>query len=361
MQASAKFFAKVFNQTGATVRRTLDASLFLSNPRIVREVGKAASEVSIDLALPWDNFGYGDSDGLNPFDLVKIYAVNEANKTGVLVYQGHIEEIVGVFDASQSHITLRLYPIDALFGRSLWKDADYIVAYSGADVDTIFSDAITDVNTIYGATFFTGNLSNPALSVIQTFTRLTHLAAITAAGLLLPSTWYWRVRPSGQLDLAQFNDSTADHLLVVGKHIDSVQVTKSLLNVKNKIVVSWNSPVEDDEYNDATSVTAYGRRMSLVSGSGIGDQTTADARGNGDKNRYKDLFTKTELVVNALYPIETILPGDTIEVVNVSDTTSQMLSGILRVLRVEYDGSLCKLSLSDYAENFGSEFTKSIA
>lgn len=360
MPSNAKFFAKVFNKTGATPRRTLDASLFLSAPRIVREVGKPAGTVTVALALPWDDFGYGESDGLNPFDLVKIYAVNADNPTGYLVYQGHVEEIEGVFSSGDSHVNLTLYPIDALFGRSLWKDADYTIGYSGADVDTIFSDAITDVNTIYGASFFTGNLANPGLSINQTYTRLTHLAALQQAAELLGSTYYWRIRPNGQLDLQVFNDSTATHLLVVGKHVDSLSVTKSLLNVKNKIVVSWNSPVEDDEYADASSESNYGRRMALITGTGIGDQTTADARGNGEKGRLKDLFTQTTLTVNSEYAIETILPGDTVEVVNISNNSSQMLSGVLRVLRTEYDGNLCTLSVSDITENFGREFAKAI-
>ena len=360
MAQAAKFFARVYSPTGSTFRRVLDASLFLGLPQIVREVGKPAADLSIDLALPWDNFGYGSAAGINLFDLVKVYAINEANPTGLLVYQGHVEEITGRFNKSDNHIQLRLFPIDLLLGRSLWKAASYTITYTTADVDTMFSDAIDDVNTIYGATFFTKNLGNPALSINTIFDKMRHLDAMQQAAAFLASTWYWRIRANGQIDMQQFNDSTADHRLTVEKHIDDVEVVKSTLDLKNKILLSWGSPATDTEYSDATSMTNYGRRMDAESETGITNLASADARGNGDVARQKDPKTKTVITVNTQYAIENILPGDTVRVVNVSGNTSQMLTGVLRVLRTEYDGVTCKLHLADVLDNFGTEFGKAI-
>jgi len=345
-----------------TFRRTLDTSLFLSVPTIVREVGKPVGDLVFDIAEAWDDFGYGQSDGISLFDLVEVYAKNDANPGGLLVYRGHVEEINGVFDASNNHATIRLFPIDALFGRPLWKaSGSYVVTYTSADVDTIFSDAIDDINTIYGATFFTKNLANPVLSINVVFTRETHLAALQQAAAFLPSTWYWRVRPSGQVDVQQFNDSAQDHTLVVGKHVDTIRVVKSALNMKNKLVVSWGPTPTDSEYTDATSQTAYGRRMSLVTDPGITDQPSSDVKGSAELARLKDPATKTVLVVNSQYAIETILPGDTVRVVNISENTGQMISGVLRVLRTEYNGSLCTLNLAEVVDNFGLEISKTIA
>jgi hypothetical protein len=60
--------------------------------------------------------------------------------------------------------------------------------------------------------------------------------------------------------------------------------------------------------------------------------------------------------VNANYAIETILPGDTVKVTNVPSGASSLLSGqILRVQRVEYDGSLAVLHLADVVDIFGTE------
>lgn len=353
---AAQFFAKVYSPTGATFRRVLDRTLFLDTPTIVREVGKPASDVTINLALPWDNFGYGQAAGINLFDLVKVYAVNSDNKGGILVFQGHIEEITGAYDKQNSHVQLRLFSLDMLFARSFWKSGGiYTITYTTADVDTMFSDAIDAVNTLYGATFFSKALSDPALSINVVFDKMTHLAALQQAAGFLPSTWYWRVEADGTVRMAQFNDSTQDHTLQLGKHVDTIQVVKSVLDTKNRIILDWGSPATRNEYNDAASETAYGTRMDAETESGITNLTSANARGNGDVARQKDPKTKTVIVVNANYAIETIKPGDTVKVLNTSYSTTSMLTGVLRIVRVEYDGTVAVLHLADVADNFGKE------
>lgn len=353
MSTAARFFAKVYTLAGTFRAPVIDESLLLGVPTIVREINKPAGSVELNLAYPFDNFGY--STAIDVGNLVKVYAVNENNKTGLLVYQGFIEEIDGTFSANSNTVTLRIFPIDALMDRSLWKSGgSYIVTYAAGDVDTIFSDAIDAMNLIYG-TYFTKNLGNPGLTLNQTFTRQTHLAAMNAAAKSLVDGWYWRIRANGQVDLAQFNDSTPTHSLTVGKDIDTIHVVKSALNLKNKLVVSWGAGPTDTEYSDATSITNYGQRMALISDSGINDLATANTKGNGQLGQLKNIITKTEIIVNAQYPIETILPGDTVKIQNVTNNTSQMVTGVLRVLRTEYNGATCSLHLGDILDNFGNE------
>ena len=117
MPQAAKFSLKVYSPTGATFRRVFDAGIQLSNLQITRQVNMPAADVSVDIALPWDNFGYGLSTGINPADLVKIYALPGAtttnlNPTPVLVFQAHVEEPTGTYDdAGNNHVSFRLFPI----------------------------------------------------------------------------------------------------------------------------------------------------------------------------------------------------------------------------------------------------------
>lgn len=356
----ASFFAKVYDRTGVTFRRVIDSSLFLTVPRIVREVGNAAGDLTFDLALPYDNFGYGSTSGINPGDLVKLYAVNSRNPSGYLVYQGHVEDLIGSLDQQgNDHASVRLFPIDAMFGRTRWKNAgSYVINYAAADVDQIMSDVIDAVNSVFGATFFSKNLGNPALSFNLAITRQTHQDALIAAAKFLPATWYWRVRPNGQFDLGQYSDATPTHSLVMGRDVDSLQVTRSLLNTKNKVIESWGPTPTDSDYLDAASASAYGQRDDLQSDPGVTDQPSADTKGNNLVAAEKNPATKTVIVVNSNYPIETILPGDTAKVVNIANGSSQMLTGVLRIVHVEYDGSLATVSLADVTDNFGTELNK---
>jgi len=361
MSQAARFFAKVYSFDGSTFRRVLDASLFTSVPSIIREVGKPAGDLTLALALPWDDYGYGESNGINEGDLVKVYAVNVANPTGLLVYQGHIEEIETLFSPSDNHVSLKLYPIDALLSMALWKEGgDYIVEYASADIDTIFDDAIDDINTAYGVSFFSKNLGNPSLSVDVQFVRSYFVDALITAAGFLDTTWYWRINANGQIDLDQWNEVTADHSFTVGKDVESIRAISSLVNVINREVVSWGAIPTDSEYQDVTSIGLYGLRMGLVEDSDILAINGANARGAGDLSRSKNPFIKTELVVNAQYAIETIKAGDTCTIRNVKAVSTQFLSGIFRIVRVEYDGATAKLHLSDIISNFGNEFSKAI-
>lgn len=350
---AARFFAKIYSSSGGTFRRVLDSGILLSVPRIVREVNKPAGEITLDVALPWDGFGYGST--INLFDLVKVYAVNDANPDGLLVYQGHITEIETHFDAIGNGVSLRIFPIDALLGNAFWVGTGYTVTYAAADVDTMFSDGVDDANTVHG-TFFTKNLGNPALSVNVNFVQKTHLEALQSAFEFLGAAWYWRIRANGQIDLQQYSDVAATHSLALGKHVDSIQAGKSILNLKNLVRLGWGSGPTYAVYSDGTSQAAYGHRDEALTDSGIQNSGSADAKGNGEIARLKDPRTKTILTVNANYAIETIMPGDTVKVLNVPSGASSLLSGqILRIKRVEYDGSLAVLHLADMGDIFGSE------
>ncbi len=350
---SARFFAKVYNPSGSTFRRVLDSGVFLNVPRIVREVNKPAGDLRVELAMPWDDFGYGSS--INLFDLVKVYAINANNPSGVLVYQGHVVEVDSYFDAHRNGVSLRLFPIDALLANAFWVGSGYTVAYAGADIDTVFSDAIDDLTAVHGA-FFTKNLANPGLSVSVNFVQKTHLEILNSAFGFLNASWYWRIRANGQVDLQQYSDVVATHTLALGKHVDAIQTGKSILNVKNLVRLGWGSGPTYSIYSDATSQATYGHRDTGLSDSGIQNSGSADAKGNGEIARLKDPKTKTLITVNANYAIETILPGDTIKILNVPSGASSLLSGqVLRIQRVEYDGSLATLHLAEISDVFGAE------
>lgn len=353
MPTSARFLAKVYNPFGSTFRRVLDSGTFLNVPRIVREVNRPAGDLRMEVALPWDNFGYGSS--INLFDLVKVYAINANNPSGLLVYQGHIVEIDSYFDAHRNGVSLRLFPIDALLSNAFWVGSGYTVSYAGVDIDTVFSDAIDDLVAVHGA-FFTKNLANPGLSVSVNFVQKTHLEILNSAFEFLNASWYWRIRANGQVDLQQYSEVVATHTLALGKHVDVVQTGKSILNVKNLVRLGWGSGPTYSVYSDATSQAGYGHRDTALSDSGIQNSGSADAKGNGEIARLKDPKTKTLVTVNANYAIETILPGDTLKILNVPSGTSSLLSGqVLRIQRVEYDGSLATLHLADIIDVFGKE------
>lgn len=364
-QTTARFLAKLYDKTGATFKRVLDANILTELPRISREVSKPASEIVLSLALPWDDFDFGTT--ISDFFLVKLYAINDNHPDGILVYQGFITEIHSILAIGSDHVELRVFPLESLLDFAFWKSGsgqtlgDYTKSYSGADVDTIMGDAITDANTVHGTAYFTSSLGNPGVSITADLVELTHLAGINKALGFLDATWYWRVRADGTFELRQWSDATADHRFTLGQDVDMIDSTRSLIDIKNGIRVEYTGPAYSF-YNDATSEGSYAKRQEKQSDTSILNLTSADAFGNGLVAKKKDPKTKTKLTVNAQYDLETIKPGDTCRVLNVSNSNPMLSSAtIYRIIRVEYDGATAQLHLSDIVDNFGVEFGKAIS
>lgn len=359
---AARFIAKVYDATGATFKTTIGADSILSLPRISREVSKPSSDVTLSIAMPWDDFGYGTT--IREFFLVKLYAINDAHPSGILVFQGFITEINGKLSRDTNHVELRIFPLESILNNAFWKSggtqslADHTITYSAADVDTIFSNAITNINTLYGS-YFTTDLGNPGASITVNFVEQTHQQALDKAIRFLNDTWYWRVKPDGTMQLKQFDDSSPTHRFVLGMDVDSLEVTKSIMDMKNGIRVEYTGPAYVFS-NDATSETNYGKRQKKVSDTNIQNSASATALGDGELARLKDVKTQVQITINAQYDLESIFPGDTCKIVNVPDTSSQMVEGIFRILRTEYDGMTTTLHLSEIVQNFGVEFARAI-
>lgn len=357
MTKASKFFAKVYDKTGTTIRQTLASSAILNVPNIVRETGKPAASINLTVAKPWDGFGYGEADGLNLFDLVKLYAVTPANPSGVLVFQGHVTEIEAVCAAGDDHIELRIFPIDALLTMALFRQGGSFTAdFTGADIDDIFTDVLAHANATFG-TFFVPDLDAPGESVTVTYDQKKHSEILTAAGALLSDSWYWRIGPDGKVKLAEYA-ATADHTFTLGKDAEQLTLTRSILTVDNGYRLAWGSGPTYSYYSDATSQTAFGLRETAESDSGIQDSGSADVKGAAYIASHKGQRDKLSVVVNADYAIETILPGDTCQVLNTK--IGALPKRIHRIVRVGYDGESAVLDLEEVNDNLGEELTKSL-
>lgn len=362
MASAARFFLKVYDKTGATYRQTIPASRLLSVPVIIREASKMAGDITISLAYPWDNFGFNASDGIKLYDRVKIYAQNDENPSGVLVFQGFVTELHGLFDPTTNHIEVRLLPIESVLAQALYlKSGSYSIPISSGNLGDDMWQAVSDGMTAQSlAGLFTQNTMNPpGITAVFNLQYGTHMAMVTKLASYLQDGWYWRVRPDGTFDLQAYN-TAADHVFTIAKDVQALDVVNSILDLKNGTLMSWGSPNTDTYRSDAPSQGAYGMRDERIQDSTIGSLASAQSAGDGNVARKKNPVAKTIVTVNRRYPIETILPGDTCKILNNTNGSSQMLppGAVYRIVRVEYDGATAKITLGDLVENVGLELSR---
>ncbi len=380
--AAARFFLKVYDKTGATLRQTIGAEKVISVPTIVRTVSACANDIKIALAFPWDDFGFGASNGIDYGDLVKVYAVTSTYPSGYLVYTGFVTEIEAIYDPTTNHIVVRLFPLDMLLNATLGPAPSYGFSFASNSIKDIWTSLISQINSSAAAAYLTSALDNDALSLTLSYPMSTCLQVITDAFKNLvnrgfaPATtpWYWRIEPNGQVDLHTWNNATADHRFTIGKDVQALDVIASIMNLENQVAIEWTETVQNpgpppstytvkhyNSYEDATSIAAYGRRAAVYNSSSITSASGSDAAGPQVVNSNKEPTVKTILTVNAQYAIEKILPGDTCVVRNMS-TGGELLLGTtpMQIMRVEYDGMVAHLHLNDIINNFGTELLKAI-
>lgn len=350
-----KWFLKIYGPTG-TFKQTVDSSLLTSNPTVVREVGKPASDVSVTLAVPFDK------SPVSAGDRVKLYCLRTTNPDGspvsgvnpVLYYQGNAEEpTLSVDQAGRDNVEVRMFPIDALMNRTLWKKTAYAFTLGPEDPSAMIGEAVDDLNAVYGSVFSKALTSSAQLLTLAVEDS-RHLQAIQNSAALLPSGWQWRVEPDGTVRVRQW-PATATHSVTFAKQVDSITCTISLLNTVNHVVVKWGSTYS--EYSDLVSIAAYGKRTKFVNDPSVTTLSASDARGASELAASSPTV-RTVVVVNSFYLNETIQPGDTVKILNIPSTLP--FSGINRIVRVEYDGSLATLHLAEVTNNFSNELRKFI-
>lgn len=352
MSSAAKYVVKIFDPTRTTMRMVFDSSRILAAPLVTREVNKVASDVAIDLGLSWNDANYGQANGINPFDLVEVYAVTDFNPQGYLVFTGNVIEEKAVVSGTSNHVTLRVFPVD--FGFSTALVYENLPGYQ--DISHWVNGIVDTVNNTYPSQM-TKNLTAGAGIDNPTWINIACVDALAAEMALANDTFYWRLRPNLQFDLSQYNDAAPDHTLVWGRDIDAMNLNQSILDVVNQVIVFYASSAT---YTNDASIAKYGARTQFIDlGSGA-DKSLADAAAAKVLDASGTLFQKMQLTLNTNYPIETILPGDTVKIENLTPSEATWLTGVLRVVRTKYDGETCVVDLSLIYDNFGVEMSKLI-
>jgi hypothetical protein len=361
MASAARFFLKVYDLFGTKYRQTIPADLVLSVPRIIREINKPASDITVSLALPWDQTGYLQPHGLHLYDLVKVYAQNENYPSGTIVYQGFITEIHTIFNEKQNITELRILPLESILNNAIFTGGNGGV---NEDISVAMWAAIQDCMTENGQSIFTNNLQAAGTVTLSASTNFqTHLQWINSYASFMTDTWFWRVTELGRVDLLQYHDVTADHMFTIGGNVESIDLTQSILNMKNNTIVTWKNGLstETDYYPNAPSQGMYGHRDETIQDQSIiYSLPMSVAVGNANTARKCLPRTQATMVINSKFAIETIRPGDTCEVVNNTNTVAQLMPSktVYRICRTEYDGVTCKLTLIDVVSNVGVELNK---
>lgn len=212
--------------------------------------------------------------------------------------------------------------------------------YSTTEVADIVRDVIDNYNSQGGVvTYDSNSIDDTGVTVTYQFVLATALEGVQKGLDLAPYNFYWYVDPATQLLYFKETPTTADHLFVLGRHIEDLELEASVENNKNVVYFSGGDTGGGEnlfsKYSNADNIEALGRqRLERRSDNRVTVAATADAIGNsvldqGDGEDYQSPLT----ISDEYYDISTINPGDVVGFGGFGNFIDQLLLQIARVER----------------------------
>ena len=304
------FLYKIYDSSGNYIKTWDDV---ISEPNFNWNINSGLGETTIRLARNFDNFGEESDVNLN--NEVRIFCVDGDSPNGTRIYSGSITGYMPVLVENNEYVDVIAIGYVSDLENDILKDgSNTTVTYSSQDP----SNMITNIISKKAGKITGGTINLTGTTITYSFNTSTHLQAIKRCRELAPAGWYFYIDANNQLYF-KFKSTTADHKMVIGKHISQVKPEKRLENVKNVVLFVGNGIFK--EYTRSGSISSYGRRVELIQDKRVTIEATADIMADSflDDNESVEIRTNIRVMDNNInsnlgYDIESIKPGDMVQI-----------------------------------------------
>lgn len=266
---------------------------------------------------------------------------------GRRVFSGFISEIntrYGSSDTVQVQVTSYGWDLDQFPLTS--SGGDTTVSFLSQDPSTIARNVldkfVTD-SASYGTYTKKGEILNTGTSVSYTFRANTYADALGKIIELMPSNWFYYVDLGTNEVIFKQKESTPKHLFFLKKHISSLDLKSSILNVVNRVVFTGGG--DPSLFIDRSEIPAPRTRRTL---SNLSDNRvtllasaniiTQSKLGEGNKIQYRT----TVEILDRVYDIESIKLGDMIGFRNFNNFIDEL---VMQVVGINYSPDKVQLQL----------------
>lgn len=206
-----------------------------------------------------------------------------------------------------------------------------------------------------------GSVQATGLSLTATFNTETILDAIKKVLSLSPNGFYFYVDLGTNTIYFKDTPATPTYKLIKGRHLNKINLTLSIENVKNDLLFSGAETAGTNlytEYEDQTSRGNYGQRLERKSDNRVSVQSSADAIGESFIDENKNEYYETPAtILDRTMDITLFRPGETVGLRGFGT----FIDGLsLQIVRIEYQGDYANLVLGNLPKRFSSEFEKVI-
>jgi hypothetical protein len=253
-----------------------------------------------------------------------------------------------------------------LYIELLKKGGNTLSTYTDLDPSAMLTSIMDDYAGQGGAISYTpATIQNTGLSLTYTFNTNTSYEGLKAVLSLAPDGFYYYVDLGSNLLYFKQASTTADILIVKGKHIESVNLIASTENIANTVYFSGGIPTGQTTnlykvYRDTTtvnnSIALYGQRIQRKSDNRVTISTTADAIGISSVQESKDEQYQTVVsILDSMMDISQLRLGMIVGFRGFGTFVDTIIS---QVVRIDYTPHKATLTLGILPRRIVPEFER---
>lgn len=323
-----------------------------------KSINSGLGQLIVSVPRQFDDFGEGTE--IDQGYELRVYIADQEAPNGLQVFSGFIGKINAIA-TSRELVSLVAYGYLAKLGLDVLKDgtntsikyreADY------ADISDIFEDIIdkyTAVNTSSPINYTVSSVASGGKQVAVDFVNSTYEEALSEVRRLSDSDYYYYLDETNVFNFNQIS-SIADHLFIFEKDVIRIENKKSLLDMRNGLLF-WNGQQEGDPdfiykfFEDTASISTYGRQIGQRRDGRFANSASVEEWGSRYLAANKDpINSLTMRIIDSNlangYDIESIDPGDTCKVLNIS--TNSALTDNMLITSVDYRIDYVEIEVAD--------------
>lgn len=344
-----KFIYKIYNTTDVFVTVLNDV---ISEPSFSYSINGGLGEIILRLDRNLNSYGEGSDLDFNY--RLKIYETDD-NNDSLLIYSGYLTAFNPFLIQGEEGVDVTFLPNLAKLGNDFFRSGtsvkdNFEITKTTTSVEQVMQDIVDNYIASVTTSMISNDYSNmdaTGVNLTNTFRNQKHIEAIRETATFMAYNWYWYIDVEGKLHL-KAKDATATHSLFLRKQIKEIETSKDIESTINTYFL-WNSQKEgtvvDNNYIDATSVTAYDTISDLILNGDVVSDTMSDLIGNSRMNANKDVKRKIKIVVTSEEcNLESFKPGDTVKVMDIA-VTQTIFGTNMQITRIDYKGDRATLEL----------------
>lgn len=235
--------------------------------------------------------------------------VTYGSPLGTRIFSGYILDYTSSY-GSENGVTVTLSSHGAELSQEVIRSGSTTtVNYPTTELSTIVK-SVLDTNP-GKLTYDANSIATTGVSRTMKFQLNTKLEGIRSVYNQTPDGWYWYGNVADNLLYLQPKATTPHHVFLLGHHIKSIEVKRSLENLVNAVwFVGGGDPPVFKYYEDSTSQTTWRKGIDRITDRRYSLTDSMAGRANKEIGTYKNPIFTTPLVISAgRYDIETIHLG----------------------------------------------------